>query len=401
MPTLNPKILTWARETAGLSLDQAAAAADINASRGRSGAERLAALEAGEEEPSRSLIVRMSKAYRRSLLVFYLDHPPAKGDRGQDFRTLPGSEQPLYDPILDALIRDIRGKQGIIKSLREDAETPPVPFIGSLSMNLGTESAARRIVQEIGFSLQEFRGQASVDDAFAYLRSKIEESGIFVLLLGNLGSYHTDIPVDVFRGYAIADKIAPVIVINDHDARSAWSFTALHEVTHLWLGTSGISGSTAVLKIERYCNDVAGEILLPLEEDHEVIRLRSNSMEQLIDNISAFATKRKVSRKMVAFRLFQLGSINQATWGKLSEHFLRAWLASKERDALKKEERSGGGPNYYVVRRHRLGKALLGLVSRSLGEGLLTPTKAGLLLGVKPRNVDPLVFGEASGRGGR
>jgi hypothetical protein len=102
---------------------------------------------------------------------------------------------------------------------------------------------------------------------------------------------------------------------------------------------------------------------------------------------------------MVAYRLLQLGAINLSTWETLTERFRMAWLARKEREAL--EEGHGGGPSYYVVRRHRLGKALLGLVSRSLGEGLLTPTKAALLLGVKPRNVDPLIFGDTSARGGR
>jgi len=33
----------------------------------------------------------------------------------------------------------------------------------------------------------------------------------------------------------------PFIVINDQDARAAWSFTALHEVAHLGLGTTGVS----------------------------------------------------------------------------------------------------------------------------------------------------------------
>jgi Zn-dependent peptidase ImmA (M78 family) len=342
----------------------------------------------------------MTKVYRRSLLVFYLDHPPEKGDRGQDFRTAPGSEPPLYNPVLDALIRDIRGRQGIIKSLREDAETEKLPFIGSANMNLPADSLAGRIIQEIDFSLKEFRAQSSIEDAFTYLRSKIEESGTFVLLLGNLGSHHTDISVDTFRGYAIADEIAPVVVVNDHDARSAWSFTALHEVAHLWLGTTGISGFWPELRIERYCNDVAAEILLPSREHDDLARLRLKSPTQLIDDVSAFAKARRISRAMVAYRLFQLGVIDPATWKQLTKHFRKAWLASKERDALK-DERGGGGPNYYVVRRHRLGKALLGLVSRSLGEGLLTPTKAGLLLGVKPRNVDPLIFGDTSARGGR
>lgn len=49
--------------------------------------------------------------------------------------------------------------------------------------------------------------------------------------------------------------------------------------------------------------------------------------------------------------------------------------------------------SYYVVKRHRLGNALLDLVRRSLIENTITPTKAGHVLGVKPRNVEPLVNG--------
>jgi len=108
--TLNPEILTWARNTAGLSADAAARALGFSDTRQRSATERLMALEAGDEEPSRSVLVKMAKAYRRSLLVFYLSAPPRTGDRGQDFRTVPGAPPPLYSPELDALIRDVRGR---------------------------------------------------------------------------------------------------------------------------------------------------------------------------------------------------------------------------------------------------------------------------------------------------
>jgi hypothetical protein len=80
------------------------------------------------------------------------------------------------------------------------------------------------------------------EEAFAYLRQKVESSRIFVLLLGNLGSHHTNISVEIFRGFALADKIAPLAVISDNDAVSAWCFTTLHKVAHLWLGETGVSG---------------------------------------------------------------------------------------------------------------------------------------------------------------
>ncbi len=397
MPTLNPEILTWARETAGLSLDEAGRAIGLKDAYGRSSAERLAELEAGNEEPSRSLVVRMSKTYRRSLLVFYLDAPPATGDRGQDFRTVPGAEPPSYSPVLDALIRDIRGRQSIIRSLLEDMETEALPFIGSAVMSVPTSELAHRIVQQTNFNLQEFRNQENVDPAFSYLRSRVEDAGIFVLLLGNLGSHHTNISVDTFRGFAVADDTAPLVVINDQDARVAWSFTVLHEIVHLWLGTTGISGARAENNIERYCNEVAGEILLPAEENRELSRVRVGSFDQLVNSIESAARVRRISRAMVGYRLYQLGVINQRTWKELADHFRKEWLASKDLDASE-QGRSEGGPNYYVVKRHRLGKALLGLATRSLSEGLLTYTKAGQLLGVRPVNVDPLLFGETQPR---
>ena len=78
---LNPKIFTWARETAGLTLEQAAQSIELGAARGKAGDERLAAIEAGDEAPSRPLLLRMAKAYRRPLLVFYLAAPPRTGNR--------------------------------------------------------------------------------------------------------------------------------------------------------------------------------------------------------------------------------------------------------------------------------------------------------------------------------
>jgi len=37
--------------------------------------------------------------------------------------------------------------------------------------------------------------------------------GIFVLLIGDLGSYHTAFDLEVFRGFALSDDIAPFIII--------------------------------------------------------------------------------------------------------------------------------------------------------------------------------------------
>jgi Zn-dependent peptidase ImmA (M78 family) len=387
---LNPHILTWARDTAGLSVDEAAHALGFKDARGRTAAERLQAMEAGEEEPSRSVLLNMARAYHRSLLVFYLSEPPRTGDRGQDFRRAPGVKPPKYDPTLDALIRDIRGRQGIVKDLLEQTEPKRVDYVASVTMDVRPPELAHRIAERLGFSLAEFRQQTTVQAAFSYLREKVEASGAFVLLLGNLGSYHTNIPSGVFRGYAIADPVAPFIVVNDQDAPVAWSFTTLHELTHLWLGATGVSGSSTDTQLESYCNSVAGEMLLPEREMNELRFLHRASLQQTIGAVAQFASRRKISRAMVAYKLLRMNVITHARWRELEKHYEDEWIAAQAQPAAK--DKNEGGPSYYVVKRHRLGHALLDLVKNSLTEGFLTHTKAGQILGVKPRNVDPLIY---------
>jgi hypothetical protein len=67
-------------------------------------------------------------------------------------------------------------------------------------------------------------GGSTADDFFKQLRTATETLGVFVLLVGDLGSYHSALSEEVFRGFALADPVAPFIVINDHDARTARSF---------------------------------------------------------------------------------------------------------------------------------------------------------------------------------
>ena len=389
MATVQPEILRWARETAGFSVDAAAAALALSDARGRTKTERLANMEAGEEDPTRALLVKMAKAYRRPLLVFYLAAPPKQGDRGQDFRTLPAGHA-RFNPELDALVRDIKARQGLIRSMLEDNQAGPVDFIGSATMELPAPRLAAVMANRLGFSLDRFRAMKNPDEAFGYLRETIEQTGVYVLLLGNLGSYHTNIPIDIFRGFALADTLAPLIVINDLDARTAWSFTAIHELAHLWLGTTGISGTDNGQRIEQYCNDVAGELLVPLAELRDLALPPNQSVTTIAAQISTFAEVRRVSRSMVAYKLFRAGMIGKPNWAALDQQFRQEWEAHKEREA-EKNKKVEGGPNYYVVRRHRVGSALLGLVRRSLDEGTTTYTKASRILGVKPRSVEPLL----------
>lgn len=401
MPRVNADILQWARESAGLGREEAAARLGINEARGIPAIDRLAALEAGDAEPTRPVLLRMAKLYHRPLLTFYMAAPPRRGDRGEDFRTLPEDRSATADALLDALIRDVRARQSIVRAaMEDDGELEPRSFIGSKRVADGVEEVAASIRNTLQFRLEEFRRPRLADEAFTVLRRKVEAAGIFVLLAGNLGSHHTEIDLDTFRGFAVADPVAPFVVINDQDAKSAWSFTLLHEVAHLWLGQTGVSGARAERDIEKFCNDVAGELLLPAIELRALAIGNNTALQEAIDQIGQFANVRNLSRSMVAYKLYRSGNIRHDKWRELSTYFRQQWLA----DRIARRERgkeSESGPNYYVVRRHRVGSALIDFVSRMTASGALTTSKAGKVLGVRAKNVHLLISTPAPDRARR
>ena len=391
MPNVNPEILRWARETAGLTLEEAAAKLSIRAAHGKPPTERLADLEAGDVEPTRPMLVRMAKQYRRPLLTFYVSEPPRRGDRGQDFRTLPADQSAVDEGLLDALIRGVQARQGLIRAvLEEEDDVVHVTFIGSRSMEDGVAAVVNSIRETVPVDLHGFRSEASPADAFTLLRRGVEQAGVYVLLMGDLGSYHTAIDLQTFRGFALADDIAPFIVINDRDSRAAWSFTLLHELAHLFLGQTGVSGQAAELAIERFCNDVASECLLPHEEMDALEGMPITDFEALQAAVGEFAAERNISSSMVAYRLYRAGIINLRQWERLSRAFREHWVHTQ---AMSRERARAqqGGPSFYVVKRHRLGTALIESVGRMLRGGDLTTSKAGKVLGVKPQQVQTLV----------
>ena len=394
MPAVNPDILIWARETAGLSLEAAAKSLGLLDNQKKSGVDKLLELERGDVEPTQQQLMKMSEHYRRSLVIFYLDTPPPRGDRGQDFRALPNTGPTREDALLDALIRDLQMRQSIVRALLEDEEAQPLPFIASAQIEDGLQLVAQRIVSTLQFNLATFRAAKRTDQAFAYLRTQIEKVGIFVLLVGNLGSHHSAISVETFRGFAIADLIAPFVIINSQDSKSAQSFTALHEVVHLWIGATGVSGAPGTsigTPTEQFCNDVAGEILLPLRELDELHGIEDHELEDAAQIIIEFAGLRHVSRSMVAYKLYRTSMISHEFWERLNAYFLKEWLRFKQGQKEKEKLDDTGGPTYYITQGSRLGSALLHLVNRAINGGMLTSTKAGKVLGIKPRNVDPLL----------
>ena len=390
MPKVNPEILVWARETAGLEPVEAARKLGFRNTRNVSAVGKLAALESGDAEPTRPQLVKMAQEYRRPLLTFYLPEPPAKGDRGADFRTLPAEHSDADDALLDALLRDVRARQSMVRAVLEDLEeAETLDFVGSHQMEDGAAAVLASLRALLDVVLASYRRQRSAGDAFNLLRESSERAGIFVLIKGDLGNYRSAIDLSIFRGFSIADEVAPFVVINDQDARPAWSFTLLHEIAHLLLGQTGVGSARADSEIERFCDDVAGEFLLPVGELRQLVLDDSRDINAVSERISTFANQRNLSRTMVAYKAYRRDLINQEIYRQLSATYRQQWRAERERNRAQNREQEGG-PSYYIVRRHRLGLSLVNLVRRAMSSGDLTTSKAARVLGVKPGQIGSL-----------
>ena len=400
---INPAMLVWAREGAGLEVEEAAARLGfIRSTERESGAQRLMALENGERAPTRTQLLELARVYRCPLLSFYMKRPPGRGDRGEDFRQSAGAVSRRESSLLDALLRDIRARQEMIRSLLEDEEeSHELAFVGSASIDDGARAVAASIASTLDFDhrgREARRGDA--DALFKTLRECAESAGAFVLLIGDLGSHHTALGVEVFRGFAISDRVAPFVVINDQDARAARSFTLIHELAHIWLDRSGVSGAPSPDaprspedRIEQFCNDVAGEFLLPAEALHaQPAELAAGDKQGAEDAIRVLAEAWSVSEPMAAYRLKRTGRIATAVYRDLISDYAARWQRQRKRQRERNRERDGA-PSAYVIRRSRLGRALLDVVQRTLRDNVLTHTKAAKLLGVKPGAVEPLLRG--------
>ena len=391
MPSVSPEIMIWARETAGLTLEEAAKKLGFQSSRRSTAAEKLANIEGGQKEPSRSQLLKMTEHYRRPLLTFYLSKPPGKEDRGTDFRTISAERSVERDALLDALIREVRARQSMVRSVLEsEEEVEPLSFVGSHRIEDGQAEVLATLRELLGVELREYRHQRDPSAAFDLLRTSVEQAEVFVLIKGDLGNYHTALDTTIFRGFSIADEVAPFIVINDQDARSAWSFTLLHEMVHLLLGQTGVGSSSLDNDSERFCNAVAGEYLLPADELKGLDLNGNSNLEVISERIGRFADERNLGRTIVAYNAYVANRIGRETFEKLRSSYYQQWRTQREQERAQSREQEGG-PSFYVVRRHRIGKRTLDLVQRMMAADALSTSKAAKILGVKTRQVQSLL----------
>jgi Zn-dependent peptidase ImmA (M78 family) len=199
------------------------------------------------------------------------------------------------------------------------------------------------------------------------LIQRYSSSGRFLIKSNN----QRKLDPEEFRGFAIADDLAPLVFINGADTKAAQMFTLAHELAHIWLGETALSDSSvanvAEHDVERWCNRVAAELLVPLAS----LKEEYDENADLDAEVKRLARCFKVSTLVILRRIYDAGGLNE-------ERFWREYR--KELGRLMAIPRGSGG-NFYLTQAARLSKRFARALVASTLEGQTLHRDAFRLLG--------------------
>ncbi len=366
---VTPRMIEWARKRAGYSAQQLAAALKVEG-------QNVEAWERGSQLPSFRKAEETAEKLRVPFGFLFLSQPPHEEMPLPDLRTvgsvvLSNASLDFREVLNDAVFR----QQWYSDYLREGGARQ-IPFVGSCEIEDGVEEVAARVGKSLHIS-ERMRGECdSWERLLARITTRAEEIGVVVMQRGVVGNNNRRrLSVEEFRGFAIADRYAPLVFINARDARAAKIFTIVHELCHLWIGKSGISNPNLRARstvdpnvVERFCNSVAAEVLVP-RSSFEREWKAGRSLESNAHNLAAHFL---VSRYVVARRAYELGAIE---WEEY-----RAYL--KENPMLWRTGGSAGG-NFYRTFFARNGKRFTSGVLGALSDSKISYREASILLDQK------------------
>ncbi len=330
----------------------------------------------GEAQPTLKQLEDFARLTHTAFGYFFLPEPPTLALPVPDFRIL--RDASLSEPSSDLLdtLYLCQQRQDWYRDHARMHGLPALQFVGSASMQEAPEAVAQRLRETLGLSTESRRQLPSWTDALRQLIVKSEDAGVMVMVSSVVGSNsHRRLDVAEFRGFALADSVAPLVFLNGGDSKAAQMFTLAHELAHVWLGATGVSdtqaGEVPEKRTERWCNRVAAELLIPLEE------LRSVHWREapISEEIQRLAREFKVSTLVALRRLFDAGFITQTV---LWEHYRQ----EQERLRTLKEHASQGG-DYYRSLGARTSKRFARAIVSSTLEGLTSFPDAFRMLGMR------------------
>jgi Zn-dependent peptidase ImmA (M78 family) len=354
-------LLTWARERAGLE------AADLTHR-----FPKLAAWEEGTARPTLKQVEDFAKATHTPVGFLFLADPPVEKIPIPDFRTIRNKAIARPSPDLLDMIYVCQQRQEWYRDFAQSERISSLSFVGSVSLESSVESTASIMRHALGFDIEERRKIPTWTDALRLFIAQADEAGIMIMCSGVvLNNNYRPLDPGEFRGFALSDTLAPLVFINGADTRAAQMFTLAHELAHIWLGQSAVSDAQASLvpdhQVERWCNNVAAELLVPLE----ILKQEYDGSLSLRSELDRLARFFKVSTLVILRRIHDAGGLTKEEFWREYEKELKRLLAISR----------GSGGNFYLTQAARVSKRFARALVISTLEGQTLHRDAFRMLG--------------------
>lgn len=363
---INPDVLKWARERAGVSIDDATKKFA-----------KFQAWEAGDQSPTYAQLEQLADTLKLPIAAFFFPGRPKLPEIEQTFRSIPSAELHKLSAKVRLMLRKAKAMQLNLVDLYSGKNPANKKIVQSLEFRGRAQIAkiATDVRDFLGVSLETQFAWKDADEALFQWRAAFHRSGISVFK-------------DAFRdteisGFCLYDSEFPLVYVNNSTSKTRQIFTLAHELGHLLFHSSGIdwlnSGysvriSGANKDIEIACNQFAAELLVPDLALEGLVNSRSASVEKA----SELADKFHVSREVIYRKFLDRDWITTRQYETQS----RIW------NVQGKKRPPGGDP--YWTKLTYLGRDYVSAVLNSYHQNKIDEVRASDFLETKPKHLAKL-----------
>ncbi|MBN1494644.1 ImmA/IrrE family metallo-endopeptidase [Candidatus Peregrinibacteria bacterium] len=360
---VNPKMLIWAREEAGMSIKDVTDKLKLQIS-------DLTQWELDGREIFFATLELIARLYKRQTAIFFLSNEPARLKKPKDCRNLAVDNGNFSPETMLAIRRTERYLHTARELLGETYWNKQYEWLKKF--NGKTENINKEILllKELLELNDSTKSRQKSDIVFKNWRTKIEEKlGIFVFQFPMSGN-----ELDGFS-YAF-DNFPYAIVVNKQNASVRKIFTIFHELFHILKHNPGACKpdySINQLNIEFECNTFAGKFLVPKEY------LNSTNS---VDEIFKLARSLNISGEVYLRRLFEENKISKNSFFQLLNIVKeRSNRFSREKKKLK------GFPSRTIISKSTRGNKFFNMIMDATISNKISYSSASDLLGLKVCNI--------------
>ena len=263
-------------------------------------------------------------------------------------------------------------------------EYPTLDFVAAYGVDSRPQNVVSAMAEALGLKSGWAASEGSWSNALRTLRDRIDSAGVLVFFNGVVGNDNSrKLDPEEFQGFALVDEYAPLIFVNNSDYKAAQIFTLVHELTHIFVGQTGLSRFDKLQHsghdVERLCDKMTAEFLVP---EHDILEFWGPAKRSR-DPYQAIARQFKVSSVVAARRLMDTGLITRTAFFDYYEANKTRVASTPEQDSTRKQQ-----GDFWTNQHWRLGSRFATEVVRAVREGRLTYREAYDLTGLRGDTFD-------------